>query len=49
LVEARQAGLTRLLGSWSDELDKRLADKITELAVDLLRDPARRDLFLLPA
>jgi hypothetical protein len=50
LVEARRAGLTQLLGTWSSELDGRLSQKIAELAVDLLRDPARRgELLAQPA
>jgi DNA-binding MarR family transcriptional regulator len=49
LVEARRDGLTRLLGSWSDELDHALVQRIEDLARDLLQDPARRRLFLQPA
>ena len=46
LVRARQQGLTRLLGSWSTELDSKLASRIQQLTQDVLRDPARRDHFL---
>jgi DNA-binding MarR family transcriptional regulator len=46
LVRARQQGLTRLLGSWSAELDAQLAGRIQQLTQDILDDPARRDQFL---
>lgn len=46
LVAARQARLTARLGSWSDELDARLAARLNELARDLLRDPGRREELL---
>jgi EmrB/QacA subfamily drug resistance transporter len=46
LVNARRAGLTALLGGWSAELDGRLSQRIADLAVDLLRDPARREELL---
>jgi DNA-binding MarR family transcriptional regulator len=46
LVSARRAGLTALLGSWSAELDSQLSRRIAELAVDLLRDPSRREELL---
>ena len=46
LVSARRAGLTVLLGSWSAELDSQLSQRIAELAVDLLRDPSRREELL---
>ena len=46
LVAARQARLTARLGSWSDELDARLAAKLNELARDLLADPSRREELL---
>ena len=50
LVRARQQGLTRLLGSWSAELDAQLAGELEQLTRDLLRNPARRDqLFAEPA
>jgi hypothetical protein len=41
LVAARRAGLARLLGSWSAEVDARLAERLDELAHDVLRDPSR--------
>ena len=46
LVRARQQGLTRLLGSWSADLDAQLASRIQQLTRDMLHDPARRDQFL---
>jgi EmrB/QacA subfamily drug resistance transporter len=46
LVRARQEGLTRLLGSWSAELDAQLAGELRQLTRDLLRNPARRDQLL---
>jgi MFS family permease len=46
LVQARQQGLTRLLGNWTAELDAQLAGRIQQLTQDVLRDPARRDQFL---
>jgi len=46
LVRARQEGLTRLLGSWSAELDAQLAGRIQQLTQDVLRDPARRSQLL---
>ena len=46
LVRARQEGLTRLLGSWSAELDAQLAGELGQLTRDLLRNPARRDQLL---
>lgn len=46
LVAARQALLTARLGSWSEELDARLAAKLNELARDLLADPSRREALL---
>jgi DNA-binding MarR family transcriptional regulator len=46
LARARQQGLTRLLGSWTAELDAQLAGRIQQLTQDVLRDPARRDQFL---
>ena len=46
LVAARQARLTARLGTWSDELDARLAAKLNELARDLLADPSRREALL---
>ena len=42
LVRARQQGLTRLLGSWSADLDAQLAARIQQLTRDILDDPARR-------
>ncbi len=42
LVAARRARLVELLGSWSDEQDRRLAREIDRLARDLLRDEERR-------
>jgi EmrB/QacA subfamily drug resistance transporter len=42
LVEARREGLKRFLGSWSEQLDAHLDDRLRELAGDLLRDPDRR-------
>jgi len=42
LVAARRARLEAGLGSWADEQDARLAQKLDELARDLLRDPDRR-------
>ena len=42
LVAARRARLVELLGSWSDEQDRRLAGEIDRLARDLLRDEERR-------
>ncbi|HET9076475.1 MAG TPA: DHA2 family efflux MFS transporter permease subunit [Acidimicrobiales bacterium] len=50
LVAARRARLTQWLGSWSDEMDARLVDRLDELARDLLRDPSsRQDLQAGPA
>ena len=46
LVRARQQGLTRLLGSWSADLDAQLAARIQQLTRDILDDPARRDQLL---
>ena len=46
LVSARRARLTQRLGSWSEEMDARLAVKLEELARDLLKDPASRDQLL---
>ncbi len=46
LVRARQQGLTRLLGSWSADLDAQLASRIQQLTRDILDDPARRDQLL---
>jgi EmrB/QacA subfamily drug resistance transporter len=46
LVHARQQGLTRLLGSWSGDLDAQLADRIQQLTRDILYDPARRGQLL---
>jgi EmrB/QacA subfamily drug resistance transporter len=43
LVAARRARLTARLGNWSEEADARLADKLTQLARDLLDDPDRRE------
>jgi EmrB/QacA subfamily drug resistance transporter len=42
LVAARRARLAARLGSWADEQDVRLAQKLDELARDLFRDPDRR-------
>ncbi|MHB2023101.1 MAG: MFS transporter, partial [Mycobacteriales bacterium] len=50
LVEARQQRLAQRLGSWSVDLDARLAQRLSELARDLLRHPAHReDLLDLPS
>ncbi|HEY3941794.1 MAG TPA: MDR family MFS transporter [Acidimicrobiales bacterium] len=46
LVSARQAALSRTLGSWSDELDLRLSEELRRLARDLLTDPVRRGQLL---
>ena len=46
LVRARQQGLTRLLGSWSADLDAQLASRIQQLTRDILDDPARRHRLL---
>ncbi len=46
LVAARRARLEARLGSWVDEHDARLAQKLDELARDLLRDPDRRHRLL---
>jgi EmrB/QacA subfamily drug resistance transporter len=46
LVRARQQGLTRLLGSWSADLDAQLASRIEQLTRDILDDPARRHQLL---
>jgi EmrB/QacA subfamily drug resistance transporter len=46
LVRARQQGLTRLLGSWSADLDAQLAARIQQLTRDILDDPARRGQLL---
>ena len=46
LVAARQARLTAQLGTWSEEMDARLAEKLRELARDLLCDPSRRAALL---
>jgi DNA-binding MarR family transcriptional regulator len=46
LVRARQQGLTRLLGSWSADLDAQLASRIQQLTRDILDDPARRHQLL---
>ncbi|HLI24372.1 MAG TPA: MFS transporter, partial [Acidimicrobiales bacterium] len=43
LVTARRVRLTSRLGTWSDEADARLAEKLTQLARDLLDDPDRRE------
>jgi DNA-binding MarR family transcriptional regulator len=40
-VAARRAGLARLLGRWSAEVDARLAERLDEPARDVLRDPPR--------
>jgi hypothetical protein len=41
-----QQGLTRLLGSWSADLDAQLAGRIQQLTRDILHDPARRHQLL---
>jgi EmrB/QacA subfamily drug resistance transporter len=46
LVAARRARLTEHLGDWSDEADARLADRLNQLARDLLGDPTRREELL---
>jgi EmrB/QacA subfamily drug resistance transporter len=46
LVQARRDGLHRLLGSWSDEVDARLSERIGALARNLFDDPQRRQEFL---
>jgi EmrB/QacA subfamily drug resistance transporter len=46
LVAARRARLEARLGSWADEHDARLAQKLDELARDLLRDPESRHRLL---
>jgi DNA-binding MarR family transcriptional regulator len=46
LVAARQARLTARLGTWSEEMDAQLAEKLRELARDLLCDPSRRAALL---
>jgi EmrB/QacA subfamily drug resistance transporter len=49
LVDARRSRLQAHLGSWADEHDARLTQKLDELARDLLSDPQRRDrLFAQP-
>jgi EmrB/QacA subfamily drug resistance transporter len=47
LVAARRARLEARLGTWADEHDARLAEKLDQLARDLLRDPERRRHLLL--
>ena len=49
LVAARRARLEARLGTWADEHDERLAQKLDELARDLLRDPHRRRRLLTEA
>ena len=46
LVSARRARLTQRLGTWSEEMDARLAAKLDALARDLLDDPAGKESFL---
>ncbi len=48
LVAARRARLEARLGTWADEHDARLAEKLDELARDLFRDPDRRHRLLSP-
>lgn len=42
LVSARRDALTRILGSWSADLDDRLSEQIGLLSRDLIHDPSRR-------
>ncbi|HLI53720.1 MAG TPA: MFS transporter [Acidimicrobiales bacterium] len=46
LIAARRARLTEHLGDWSEAADARLADRLNQLARDLLCDPARRQELL---
>jgi EmrB/QacA subfamily drug resistance transporter len=46
LVAARRARLEARLGTWADDHDARLAEKLDELARDLFRDPDRRHRLL---
>lgn len=48
LVSARRALRTQRLGAWSEEMDADLANRLDELARDLLRDSGSRAALLAP-